>query len=62
MFNFPNVTEEEIKNEILNLSSKKSTKKGDIPAKVLKDNINGYSKELAAIINSCLEKDYSLIN
>lgn len=38
------------------MSSKKSTRKDNIPAKVLKDSINVYSKELTAIINSCLEK------
>ena len=55
-FDVSHVTEEEIKNEILNLSSKKSTKKDNFPAKVLKDSINVYSKELTAIINSYLEK------
>ena len=38
------------------MPSKKSIRKGDIPAKILKDNINVYIKELTSIINSCLER------
>ena len=53
---FLHVSQQEVKNKILNLSSKKSTRKGNILAKVLKDNINVNSKELTAIIKSCLEK------
>ena len=36
------VTEEDIKNEILILSSKKSTRKGEILANVLKDTLKAY--------------------
>ena len=35
---------------------KKSIRKDNIPTKALTDSINVYSKELATIINSCLEK------
>ena len=38
-FDFSHVTVEKIKNKMLHLSSDKSTRKGDIPAKVLKDSI-----------------------
>ena len=34
--NFSKVTESKVRKEILNLSSKKVTKNGDIPAKILK--------------------------
>ena len=42
--------------------SKKSTRESDVPAKVIKDGINVYSKELATLtltltLNSCLEKE-----
>ena len=58
------VKENILKNEVLNLSYKKSNRKGDIPVKVLKDSFNIYSKEPITIINSCLEKGllYSLMN
>ena len=39
----------------MNLSSKKVTRKGDIPAKFLKDSLSVYSKELTTIINNCLK-------
>ena len=56
-FNFIHFAEEEIINEILNVLSKKSTRKGDILAKVLKDSINlMYTKELTTIRYSCLDK------
>ena len=42
--------------EILNLSSKKATRKGDIPAKILKSSINAYLSELTILINNCLKK------
>ena len=45
---FSKVTESEVRKEILNLSSKKATKNGDIPAKILK-NI------LTFIVNDCIE-------
>ena len=35
----------------MNLSSKKATRKGDIPAKILKNSINVY---LSILINNCL--------
>ena len=53
---FNSVTELDVKNEILNLSSKKATRKGDIPAKMLKNSINVYLSELAILINNCLEE------
>ena len=46
---------EEIHSEILNLSYKKSTRKIDIPAKVLKDSTNVCSNDLD-YCHSCLEK------
>ena len=39
----------------MNLSSKKATRKGDIPAKILKDSLSVYTKELTTIINNCLK-------
>ena len=39
---FNSFSELDVKNEILNLSSKKSTRKGDIPAKILKNSNNAY--------------------
>ena len=39
----------------MNLSFKKVTRKGDIPAKILKDSLSVYSKELTTIINNCLK-------
>ena len=47
------VTETEAAKEILNLSSKKATKNGDIPAKILKKSIGIYIKEITFIINDC---------
>ena len=37
---FNSVSQLDIKKEILNLSFKKATRKGDIPAKILKNSIN----------------------
>ena len=54
--NFSKVTESEVRKEILNLSTKKATKNGDIPAKILKKSVNIYIKEITFIINDCLEK------
>ena len=54
--NFSKVTESEVRKEILNLSTKKATKNGDIPAKILKTSVNIYIKEITFIINDCLEK------
>ena len=42
--------------EILNLSSKKATRKGDIPVRILKNSINAYLIELTLFINTCLIK------
>ena len=39
---FNSVSELDVKKEILNVSSKKATRKGDIPAKILKNNTNAY--------------------
>ena len=54
--NFSKVTESEVRKEILNLSTKKATKYGDIPAKILKKSVDIYIKEITFIINDCLEK------
>ena len=54
--NFSKVTESEVRKEILNLSTKKTTKNGDIPAKILKKSVDIYIKEITFIINECLEK------
>ena len=40
---------------MLNLSSKKATRKGDIPAKILKNSISAYLSELKILINNCLK-------
>ena len=50
--NFSKVTESEVRKEILNLSTKKATKNGDIPAK----SVDIYIKEITFIINDCIEK------
>ena len=39
----------------MNLSSKRATRKGDIPAKILKDSLSVYTKELTTIVNNCLK-------
>ena len=39
-FNFCYVSVKEVKKELMNLSSKKFTRKGDIPAKILKDSLS----------------------
>ena len=54
-FNFRYVSVKEVKKELMNLSSKKATRKGDIPAKILKDSLSVYTKELTTIINNCLK-------
>ena len=54
---FNSVSELDVKKEILNLSSKKATRKGDIPAKILKSSINTtYLSKLTILINNCLKK------
>ena len=55
---FNSVSELDVKKEILNLSSKKATRKGDIPAKTLKSSINAYLSELTILINNCLKKGF----
>ena len=52
---FSRVTESEVRKEILNLSTKKATKNGDIPAKILKKSVDIYIKEITFIINDCIE-------
>ena len=54
-FSFWYVSVKEVKKELMNLSSKKVTRKGDIPAKILKDSLSVYTKELTTIINNCLK-------
>ena len=54
--NFSKVTESEVSKEILKLSTKKATKNGDIPPKILKKSVDIYIKEITFIINDCLEK------
>ena len=54
-FNFRYVSVKEVKKELMNLSSKKATRKDDIPAKILKDSLSVYTKELTTIINNCLK-------
>ena len=54
-FNFRYVSVKEVKKELMNLSSKKATRKGDIPAKILKDSLSLYTKELTTISNNCLK-------
>ena len=53
---FNSLSELEVKKEILNLSSKKATRKGDIPARILKNSISTCSSELTTPINNCLKK------
>ena len=55
--NFSKVTaESEVKKELLNLSSKKATRNGDIRAKILKKSVDIDIKEIAIMINDCIEK------
>ena len=54
-FNFRYVSVREVKKELMNQSSKKVTRKGDIPGKMLKDSLSVYNKELTTIINNCLK-------
>ena len=53
---FNSVSELGVKKEILNLSSKKATRKGDVPAKIIKNNINTYLSELMILINNFLKE------
>ena len=53
-FGFRYVSVKEVKKELINSSSKK-VKEGEIPAKILKDSLSVYAKELTALINNCLK-------
>ena len=53
---FKSVSELDVKKEILNLSSKTATRKGDIPAKILKNSINVNLSELTILIHNCLKE------
>ena len=53
---FNSVSELVVSKEILNLSSKEATRKGDIPSKILKNSINAYLSELTILIYNCLKK------
>ena len=53
---FNSVSELGVKKEILNLSSKKATRKGDVSAKIIKNNINTYLSELMILINNFLKE------
>ena len=52
---FNSASELDVKKEILNLSSKKAARKGDIKAKILKNSINSYLSELTILIKNCLK-------
>ena len=54
-FNFFDISVKEVKKELMNLSSKKTTRKGDITVKILKDSLSVYTRELTAIISNCLK-------
>ena len=49
--NFSNITESEVRKEILNLSPKMATKNGDIPAKILKKSVDIYIKEITFTVS-----------
>ena len=53
---FNSVSELDVKKEILSLSSKIATRKGDIPAKILQNSISNYLSKLTISINTCLKK------
>ena len=53
--NFSKVTESKVRKEILILSSKKATKNGDIPPKILKKSVDIYITEIKFIINDFIE-------
>ena len=44
-FNFRYVSVKEVKTKLMNLSSKKATRKGGTPAKILKDSLSVYTKK-----------------
>ena len=53
--NSSKVTKSEVREEVLNLSSKRATKNGHIPVKILKKSVGIYIKEITFIINDCNE-------
>ena len=50
-FSFCHVTEDDVRKELLNLSTKKATRTGDIPVSILKVSIDTYLPQLTRIIN-----------
>ena len=52
---FLKFTKCEVRKEILNLSFRKATKNGNIPAKILKKNVDIYIKETTFIIHDYIE-------
>ena len=50
------IRELDVERGILNLPSKKATKKGDIPGKILKNSSNAYLSDLTLVISNCLKK------
>ena len=52
---FNSVSELDIKKEILNLSSRNATRKGDIPVKILKNGVKAYLSELTILISNWLK-------
>ena len=57
---FNSVSEIDVKKECLNLSSKKATRKGNIPANILKNSINAYVPAITLLINNCLKECSSM--
>ena len=57
LFTFNLVSSDESKREILNLSNKKASRKGDIPVNILKGAIDTYLPILTKIINSSIEQN-----
>ena len=51
VFNFSYATKEKIKDKIPNLLFKKPTRRGNIFAKVLKENTDIYLSDLPAVVN-----------
>ena len=56
-FHFQRVSSNELKKEILNVSNKKATRKGDVPVNLLKGSIDTYLPVLTEIINSFFEQN-----
>ena len=46
-----------VKKQILNWSSKRTVRKGDVPAEILNNCINAYLSKLTILINDCLKKE-----